>query len=99
MSDRKRLVKSSNFVCAVSHSGSSNTAHSLIDRSGCLRQQARKYREVYNTDYPLPDNINVKDNSADINEQLDYLKNMIIRTNLQYDNIRPIFISLEILKK
>jgi hypothetical protein len=89
MSDRK----------SSSRSGSSNTAHSLIDRSGCLRQQARKYREIYDKDYPLHDNTTTMNNATNINKQLDDLKNMIRRTNLQYDNIRPIFISLGIIKK
>jgi hypothetical protein len=61
--------------------------YTLKDRQGCLRQQTRKYREIYSKDYPLPKNINTKNNATDINEQLDDLKNMIRRTNLQYDNI------------
>jgi hypothetical protein len=55
----------------------SNTTYSLIDRSGCLRQQARKYREIYDKDYSLPDNIITEDNSTDINEQLDDLENIM----------------------
>jgi hypothetical protein len=73
--------------------------YTLTDRPGGPRQQARRYREIYDKDYPQPDKIDRSDNSTDINEQLNYLKNMIRRTNLEHDNIRPIFISLEVLKK
>jgi hypothetical protein len=73
--------------------------YTLTDRPGCLRQQARRYREIYDKDYPQPDKIDRSDSFTDINEQLNYLKNINRRTNLQYENIRPIFISVEVLKK
>jgi hypothetical protein len=73
--------------------------YTLTDRPGCLKQQARRYREIYDKDYPQPDKIDRSDNSTDINEQLNYLKNMIRRTNLQYDSIRQIFVSVEVPKK
>jgi hypothetical protein len=75
---------------------SGNKNYSLIDREGCLRQKARMYRKILDKDYPQPETLS-EDKSTSNN--LDDLKNMIRRTNLEYDNIRPIFISVEIPKK
>jgi hypothetical protein len=70
--------------------------YSLIDRENILRQLTRKYRKISDKDYPEP---NYKEDDELSLDKYDYLKNMIRGTNLQYDNIRPIFITLEIPKK
>jgi hypothetical protein len=70
--------------------------YSLVDRENSLRQLARKYRKISDKDYPEP---NYEENDEISLDEYDYLKNMIRRTNLHNDNIRPIFITLEIPKK
>ncbi|GHU23676.1 hypothetical protein FACS189472_16620 [Alphaproteobacteria bacterium] len=64
-----------------------------------MRQQARKFRNVFDKDYPQPEHIEATNNSLTFDEDLNNTKNMVRRTNLEYDNIRPVFINLEVPKK
>jgi hypothetical protein len=73
--------------------------YTLTDRDNSLRQNARKYRKIYDKDYPQPDLTKMNNNLLTFDEKLDNLKNIIRITNLEYDNIRPIFINIEIPKK
>jgi hypothetical protein len=72
-----------------------NDKYTLIGRENSLRQLARKYRKIYDKDYPEP---NYREDDEGLLDKYDYLKNIIRRTNLQYDDIRPILRTLEIPK-
>jgi hypothetical protein len=73
--------------------------YTLIDRDGSLRQLARKYRKIYDKDYPEPRYREMDNNLLTYDQELENLENMIRKTNLKYDNIRPIFLAVDIPKK
>jgi hypothetical protein len=73
---------------------SDNKKYTLNNRDGSLREKARTHRKIFNRDYPQPEKINYNENCMTYDQELDNLKNIIRETNLKFDNIRPMFITL-----